>query len=308
MIRGLAGLALFALAVAGGGWGHALAQVALVATWALAGLGLVLVVGQTGQLSLGHGAMLALGAYVQAGLVAAGLPALLALPVAAAAGAALGLLASLPGRRLGGLAFGMSTLAFALIVEELLVRLAPWTGGAAGQVVPAFTVGPWRLSSPVAQAALSVAVLTLAWLACRRLIGSALGRAWRASRDNEAAAMAIGVDVGAVRQAAFVAGGALGALAGALSAHWLGYLSPEQFGLGLSFELLMMVFVGGVRTPSGALLGGVVMVALPQLIAIARGALPVLGGGAAGLEVLLFGAVLVVIVLARPAGLAGDGR
>ena len=120
--------------------------------------------------------------------------------------------------------------------------------------------------------------------------------------------MAIGVDVGAVRQAAFVAGGALGALAGALSAHWLGYLSPEQFGLGLSFELLMMVFVGGVRTPSGALLGGVVMVALPQLIAIARGALPVLGGGAAGLEVLLFGAVLVVIVLARPAGLAGDGR
>ncbi len=308
MRRGWIAALLLALAVAAGGWGHALAQVAMVATWALAGLGLVLIVGQTGQISLGHGAMLAVGAYVQAGLVSAGVPSLLALFPAAAAGGVLGLLASLPGRRLGGLAFGMSTLAMALIVEELLVRLAPWTGGAAGRVVPAFELGAWRVSSPAGQALLSLVVLSLAWLACRRLIGSRLGRAWQASRDDEIAAAAIGVAPGVVRSQAFAAGGAFGALAGALSAHWLGFLSPEQFGLGLSFELLMMVFVGGVRAPVGALMGGVVMVALPQLIASARSAFPALGGGAAGLELLLFGCVLVLIVLARPAGLAGGGR
>jgi len=306
--RGGIALALFALALSGGGWSHGLAQLAMVATWALAGLGLVLIVGQTGQLSLGHGAMMAVGAYVQAGLVSIGMPSPLALLPAMAAGGLLGLLASLPGRRLGGLAFGMSTLAMALIVEELLVRLVPWTGGAAGRVVPPFVIGPWTLGAPGGQAALSVAMLVLAWLVCRRLIRSRLGRAWRASREDESAAAAIGVSAGAVRQQAFAAGGVLGALAGALSAHWLGYLSPEQFGLGLSFELLMMVFVGGVRAPTGAVLGGLVMVALPQLIAPRRGAVPALGSGAAGLELLLFGAVLVLIVLARPAGLAGGGR
>ncbi len=298
--------ALFVLAALSGGLDNALGQTAFVATWALAGLGLVLIVGHSGQISLGHGATLAIGAYLQAGLVDADWPGLAALPLAAAGGALCGMLASLPGRRLGGLAFAMSTLALALIVEELLLRLAPLTGGAAGRLVPALSLFGWTLAGAPAQAATSLAVLAAALLACRRLLGSRLGRAWRACRDDEAAAAAIGIDAGRLRLSAFGCGGALGGLAGALYAHWLGYLSPEQFGLHLSFELLMLVFVGGVRSLAGALWGAVVMVALPQLIAALRAAMPALELGAAGLELALFGLVLVAIVLWRPAGMRRD--
>jgi len=304
--QALALAALFVLAALSGGLDNALAQTAFVATWALAGLGLVLIVGQSGQISLGHGATLAVGAYLQAGLLTAGWPGAAALPLAAAGGALCGMLASLPGRRLGGMAFAMSTLALALIVEELLLRLVPLTGGAAGRLVPPLSLFGWTLAGAPAQAGASLALLAVALLACRRLLRSRLGRAWRASRDDEAAAAAIGIDAGRVRLAAFACGGALGGLAGALHAHWLGYLSPEQFGLQLSFELLMLVFVGGVRSLTGAPWGAVVMVAVPQLIAALRAALPALELGAAGLELVAFGLVLVAIVLWRPAGMRRD--
>lgn len=300
----LALLALAAAALAVLGVDYGLSQLAFVATWAVAGLGLVIILGQSGQISLGHGAFLAVGAYVQAGWVALDAPPLLGLGVALAAGAVLGGLASLPGRRLGGLAFGMSTLAVALIVEEALVRFDGLTGGASGLAVPPLELAGWTVSDPLAQCALSVAVLALALLACRRLLASRLGRAWRAVRDDEIAAAACGIDTGAAKLRAFAVGGALGALAGALYAHWLGYLSPEQFGLQLSFELLMLVFVGGAGRLMGAVWGAGVIVALPQAIALVREALPAGMANLAGLELLGFGLVLVAVVLWRPAGLA----
>ena len=123
---------LLALAVGWLGADFAFSQVTLVATYAIAGLGVVIIVGQAGQIVLGQGALVALGAYAQTLLVQAGVAPLLALPLAATVGALGGVLASLPAGRLGGLYFGMSTLAFALIVEEALVRWESLTHGAAG--------------------------------------------------------------------------------------------------------------------------------------------------------------------------------
>ena len=296
-------IGLVVLTVLALGLDYGLGQLAFVATWAVAGLGLVIILGQSGQISLGHGAFLAVGAYLQAGWVAMGGPALLGLAVALAGGALLGALASLPGRRLGGLAFGMSTLAVALIVEEALVRFGGLTGGASGLSVPPMTVAGWAVVDPLHQFAVSAAVLALALIACRRLLNSRLGRAWRAVRDDEGAASASGVDAGHAKLLAFAVGGALGALAGALYAHWLGYLSPEQFGLHLSFELLMLVFVGGASRLMGAVWGAVVIVALPQAIALLRDTLPDGVANMAGLELVAFGLVLVAVVLWRPAGL-----
>lgn len=294
---------LAALAMGVLGADYALGQISFVATWAIAGLGLVIILGQSGQISLGHGAFLALGAYAQAGCVALALPAMLGLVVSMAVGALAGVLASLPGRRLGGLAFGMSTLAVALIVEEGLVRFDGVTGGAAGLSVPAFALFGWALRDPALQCAFSLALLGLALAGCRRLLASRLGRAWRALRDDADAAAAVGIDAARVRTQAFVVGGALGALAGALYAHWLGYLSPEQFGLHVSFEMLMLVFVGGASRLMGAVWGAVVIVALPQAIGLLRDVLPAGVANLAGLELLIFGAVLVAVVLWRPAGL-----
>src|SRR5690606_32514433 len=163
-------LAVLLLALAWLGTDYALGKATLVATYAVAGLGVVVVVGQAGQIALGQAALVALGAYAQALLVARGVPAPLALPAAVAAGAIGGALASLPARRLGGLYFGMSTLAFALIVEEALARWESVTHGAAGMAVGAFGIFGWQATTTAAQALVSLAALLLALLACRRLL------------------------------------------------------------------------------------------------------------------------------------------
>ena len=301
-------LAVLLLALAWLGTDYALGKATLVATYAVAGLGVVVVVGQAGQIALGQAALVALGAYAQALLVARGVPAPLALPAAVAAGAIGGALASLPARRLGGLYFGMSTLAFALIVEEALARWESLTHGAAGLAVGAFAFAGWRADSTLAQAAVSVAALALALLACARLLASRHGRAWRAVRDDELAAAACGIDTDTAKMQAFVVGGALSGLAGGLYAHWIGFISPEQFGLVFSFELLMLAFIGGARRIAGAAWGALVIVAIPPLISLLRDRLPGDWARASGLELLLFGAVIVGVVLLRPAGLAGGGQ
>lgn len=301
-------LAVLLLALAWLGTDYALGKATLVATYAIAGLGVVVVVGQAGQIALGQAALVALGAYAQALLVARGVPAPLALPAAVAAGAIGGALASLPARRLGGLYFGMSTLAFALIVEEALARWESLTHGAAGLAVGAFAFAGWRADSTLAQAAVSVAALALALLACARLLASRHGRAWRAVRDDELAAAACGIDTDAAKMQAFVVGGALSGLAGGLYAHWIGFISPEQFGLVFSFELLMLAFIGGARRIAGAAWGALVIVAIPPLISLLRDRLPGDWARASGLELLLFGAVIVGVVLLRPAGLAGEAK
>ena len=300
-------LAVLLLALAWLGTDYALGKATLVATYAIAGLGVVVVVGQAGQIALGQAALVALGAYAQALLVARGVPAPLALPAAVAVGAIGGALASLPARRLGGLYFGMSTLAFALIVEEALARWESLTHGAAGLAVGAFAFAGWRADSTLAQAAVSVAALALALLACARLLASRHGRAWRAVRDDELAAAACGIDTDAAKMQAFVVGGALSGLAGGLYAHWIGFISPEQFGLVFSFELLMLAFIGGARRIAGAAWGALVIVVIPQAIAILRDQLPGDWARAAGLELVLFGAVIVAVVVLRPSGLAGGG-
>ena len=127
-------------------------------------------------------------------------------------------------------------------------------------------------------------------------------------RDDEVAAAAVGIDCGALRSLAFVLGAGMAGLAGALYAHWLAYLSPEQFGLQLSFELLMLVFIGGVGRLSGAIWGAAVFVALPQLIALATDLLPARWAAASGTETMAFGVLIVLIILLRPGGIAGGRR
>jgi branched-chain amino acid transport system permease protein len=301
----LASAAIVALAIWVLGADYALGQATLVATYAIAGLGVVIVVGQAGQIALGQAALVGLGAYTEALLVMAGVSPLLALPAAIMAGAAGGALASLPARRLGGLYFGMSTLAFALIVEEALVRWESVTHGAAGLAVPALGVAQVMAVTPPAQALVSIVALVVALALCRRLLASRIGRAWCAVREDEVAADACGIAPATMKLLAFIVGGALSGLAGALYAHWIGFISPEQFGLMFSFELLMLAFIGGARRLAGAAWGALVIVAVPQAIAVLRDALPGDLARAAGLEAVVFGALIVALALLRPRGIAG---
>ena len=163
------------------------------------------------------------------------------------------------------------------------------------------------------EAALTAAVapdLPADWTTLSRTLDVAtekLGRAWGGVGDDEGAAAACGMAPAAVKMQAFVVGGALSGLAGALYAHWIGFISPEQFGLVFSFELLMLAFIGGARRLAGAAWGALVIVVIPQAIAILRDQLPGDWARAAGLELVLFGAVIVAVVVLRPSGLAGGG-
>lgn len=287
------------------GLDFALSQWVLVCTYAVAGLGVVLVVGQSGQISLGQGALLALGAYCQALLVMRGVPAPVALLLAITLGAVGGWLASLPARRLGGLYFAMSTLAFALIVEEILVRWEGVTRGNTGMLVPDFEWAAFAATTPLEQAVVATLALLLSLWVCRRLCQSYLGRAWRCVREDEVAAAACGMDVARVKASAFIVAGGLSGLAGALYAHFIGFISPEQFGLFLSFELLMLAFIGGARQLSGAFWGALVIVSIPQFNALVRDLLPAGFARPAGLEAIMFGVVIVAVILLRPQGIAG---
>lgn len=288
---------------------HALGQATLVATYAIAGLGLAVIVGQAGQIVLGQGALVAVGAYVEALLAQRGVPPFISIVLAMMAGCLAGACASLPARRLGGLYFGMSTLAFAMIVEEVLTRWESLTRGGAGLSVPALGWAGMEAVTPLAQFLISAAALVLALVLCRRLCAGRIGRAWRAVREDEvAAAEACGIDLARAKLAAFAVGGALAGLAGALYAHWIGFISPEQFGLFFSFELLMLIFIGGARHLRGAVLGALVIVSLPQFITLLRDVLPGDWGRSAGVESVLFGLVIVLVVLLRPQGIAAKGR
>jgi branched-chain amino acid transport system permease protein len=159
--------------------------------------------------------------------------------------------------------------------------------------------------TPPAQALVSIVALVVALALCRRLLASRIGRAWCAVREDEVAADACGIAPATMKLLAFIVGGALSGLAGALYAHWIGFISPEQFGLMFSFELLMLAFIGGARRLAGAAWGALVIVAVPQAIAVLRDALPGDLARAAGLEAVVFGALIVALALLRPRGIAG---
>lgn len=275
---------------------YAQSQLAFVALYALAGLGLHLIVGQCGQISLGHGALLGLGAYAGTLSLGAGGGVLAMFAAAALAGALGGLLAALPAGRLGGLYFGMATLAFGLLVEEGLIWAERWTGGNAGLAVPPARLGDWSLATPLGQMSASVGLFLLALFLVRRLNASRLGRAWRAIREDEAAAAASGIDTTGLKLLAFACGGTLAGLAGALYAQSIGFLGPEQFGMQSSFELLILVFLGATRRPQGTLIGAGVVVALPQAIVLVRDLIPGLAASA-GLETIAFGVLIVATAL-----------
>lgn len=278
-------------------WG--LSQLSFVAIYVIAGTGLMLLAGYAGQLSLCHAAFIGVGAYAEAILHAQGWPLVASLPVATALAAATGALAAWPARKLSGIYLAIATLSFGFIVQEILVRWESLTGGNTGRVVAGLD------AHRLYWLALALALATL-WLLGRLLAGR-LGRALLALREDATAATVIGIAVPRLKVIAFALAAALGGLAGALYAHQLRFISPEQFDWVMSIELLMMLVIGGLGTRAGIVLGAVFLIALPQAIALLRDALA-WDTPPAGIELFAFGLALVLALRHAPAGLAGSLR
>lgn len=281
-----------------------LSQLTFVAIYSIAGLGLMLLAGYTGQISLGHAAFLAVGAYAEAILQARGVPFVFSFPAAGAIAGLLGVVVGLPAARLSGIYLAIATLAFAFIVEEVLARWETVTRGNLGIAVGSLAIGPVAVDAEWKFYYLCLGLLVLAMFGAVNLLRSRTGRAFVAIRDSEIAARSLGINLSGYKSLAFAASATLTGFAGALYCHRILFISPDQFGILASVELLALVVVGGLGSLHGAVFGAVFVVTLPQIIALAKDASG-LGVNQAGLNAGLYGLMLVLFMLFEPYGLYG---
>jgi len=282
-----------------------LAQLTFVLIYAVAGLGLMLVAGFTGQFSIGHAAFLGMGAYTHAILNNLGVPFPIALLGAAALSAFTGVVIGVPALRVKGIYLGMATLSFGFIVQEIFTRWNSVTGGNRGlHVMPPQLFG-WELESGEELYYLCLAVTILCTLAILNLLRSSTGRAFVAIRDSEVSAQSMGIHLARYKTISFALSAAITGIAGALYAHKLQFISPDQFGLLQSIELLLLIVVGGLGSVHGAFLGAIFVISMPQLIALGKDYLPAAIGMAPGLQGVVFGVVLIAFVLFEPMGIYG---
>lgn len=282
-----------------------LAQLTFVLIYAIAGLGLMLLAGFTGQFSLGHAAFLGVGAYAQGVLTNAGWPFPVALLMAALLSAVVGVVVGLPALRVKGIYLGMATLSFGFIVEEVFARWESVTGGNSGLHLKPLTLAGRELGEGPGFYFLCLLLTVAATLAILNLLRSPTGRAFVAIRDSEISAQSMGIHLAYYKTLSFALSAALAGVAGALYAHKLSFISPDQFNILQSIDLLLMVVIGGLGSVHGAFLGAIFLISMPQLIALGKGYLPEAIGQAPGLQGVVYGAVLVLFVLFEPMGLYG---
>ena len=282
-----------------------LAQLSFVLIYGIVGLGLMLLSGFTGQFSMGHAAFLGVGAYAQAVLTNAGWPFPLAMICAATLAAAVGVIVGLPALRVKGIYLGIATLAFGFIVEEVFARWEGLTGGNAGMHVKAPAIFGWSIESGEGFYFIALITAVLATLAILNLLRSATGRAFVAIRDSEISAQSMGIHLARYKTLSFALSAGLAGLGGALYAHKLRFLSPDQFNIIQSIDLLLLVVIGGLGSVHGAFLGAMFLIAMPQLISLMKDYLPDSVGQAPGLQAVVYGAVLIAFVLFEPLGLYG---
>lgn len=282
-----------------------LAQLTFILIYAIAGLGLMLLAGFTGQFSLGHAAFLGVGAYTQAVFTTMGVPFPLALALAAGIAASVGVIVALPALRLKGIYLGIATMAFGFIVEEVFARWESVTGGNSGMSVKSASLFGWDLGSGSAFYLLCLLITIAATLGILNLLRSSTGRAFVAIRDSEISAQSMGINLARYKTLSFAISAALAGVAGALYAHKLRFISPEQFNIIQSIDLLLMVVIGGLGSVHGAFLGAIFLISMPQIITQSKDYLPAFIGQAPGLQVLVYGLVLVGFVLFEPMGIHG---
>jgi branched-chain amino acid transport system permease protein len=280
-------------------------ELSQVFVMAIAGVGLMLLIGYTGLASLGHGGFMAIGAYTNAYLITKGVPFLISFPIAGLAALAAGVAVALPANRMSGIYLAIATLAFSQIVEQVVVRWESVTRGFQGMPVPAPELFGHSLTRAWEFYYLCLAVLVLVVLAAINLTRSPTGRAMVAIRDSEISAQSLGVNLVRYKTIAFALSAFITGLAGALLGHKLKFISPDAFNILLSIQLLLMVVVGGLGSIHGAIYGAIFVGGLPQAIALMRDYLPSAIARTPGLEPGLFGLVMILIVLFEPLGIYG---
>ena len=289
--------------------GYVLYLVSLALIYGIVAIGLGVLIGHTGQISLGHAGFFAIGAYTSALLtLRLGLPFVVALLVAGSVSAAIGFLLGLPALRLSGPYLAVATLGFGLAIPQLVVWQGSWTGGSSGLhglPLASLPLGAFTIvfRSDQDYYYLAAAVLIVLTIFARNIVTSHTGRAFVAIRDSEIAARAMGVDLLRYKTTAFALSALYAGIAGALYAHLLHGISPEDFTVLLSVDFLTMIVLGGLGSVGGALSGALLLTLLQN--ALTR--LPVVHDFK-NLYIVVLGAILILTIAFLPHGLAGVMR
>ena len=297
--------------------GYRIFTINYIAVFVIVGVGMNILVGDTGQVSLGHAGFLAIGAYTTVLMMTElAVPFPLALVGAGFVTALFGFLLGLPALRLEGPYLAIATLGFGLAVTQIIGHSALF-GGHMGLVVPGARLGPISLSGDTAKYYVIMGATLGLTLAARNLGVSRVGRALRAIRDSEIAAETVGVDVAYYKTLSFAVSAAYAGVAGGLLALTIGFISPGVFTFTLSLMFLAMVVFGGLGSIHGAVLGSIVMGYLSLKMDVVQ-ELPILGpvlrafterfmvtAGLPNVGWVLTGLVIVVTILVEPRGLYG---
>lgn len=256
-------------------------------------LGLNLLIGFAGQISLGHAGFLGIGAYASAVLPTHfGWHPLLAMSAGAAATGILAALVARPIFKLKGNYLAMATLGLGIIISIALRNEAQWTGGPDGMPVPAMGLFGFELTNDKQWYWVVALLLSVSIWASLNLIDSPFGRALRALHGSEVASQVVGVDVVRYKVAIFVLSAVFASLMGSVTAHYVGFVSPNFADFFHSIELVTMVVIGGMASVYGSLVGAVLLTALPQALATFE-----------GWETVVFGAILMGCMIFLPKGL-----
>jgi len=260
----------------------------------LLALGLNMLMGYAGQISLGHGAFYGIGAYTTAILtVNYHFSPWLALPCAIFLAVLVAFLVGLPTLKLSGYYLGMGTLGFGMIAFIIFREWDTLTGGASGFVgIPSLEIGTLSFSSGRNYFWLVWGIVILTVFLCQRLIDSRIGRALRSVHDSEKAARAVGINTMNLKLGIFIFSAATGALAGFLYAHYISFISPGSFDFLASIRMVTMVVIGGMASVWGALLGASLLTMLPEWL-----------HAFADFEMLVYGLIMMVVMILLPQGL-----
>lgn len=264
--------------------------------YAIAAMGLVLLFGDAGQISFGQGGFYGLGAYVSA-LIALHLdwPVWATMAIGAVAAGAVGFLLGFPILRLRGLSLAMATLAFAQIMFVLFRQLSITQGSLGLSAIPAPSIGGFVFDESRRYYLLVFGVAVVVYFLTCNIQNSGLGRALRALGGSEIAAASVGIDVRLLKSRVFAVSAMSAGLAGALLAHYVTYISSDGFSLDLSILLVVVVGIGGMHRPLGAVLGALFVAIVPQY----------LSGSLQGYSALTYGVLLTLVFMWLRNGLVG---
>lgn len=268
----------------------------MVFIYTILALGLNIITGYTGQLSLGNASFFAIGAYVSAILVKSGSPFIVGLLVAGVIAGIFGLLLGLPTLRLSGTYLAITTLGFGEIIRMILLNWDSVTNGPLGiSRIPRPNFFGITLSlgnGGIYYLVLIITVLVL--IANYTIINSKIGRSFIAIKEDELAAIFMGIDTFKVKRVAFILSSFLSGIAGSLYAHMLGYIDPQTFTFDTSIMIVSIVILGGMGTLKGPIIGAAILVIFPEVLRFLS-----------EYRFLVYGVVLVLMMRFRPQGIFG---